>query len=188
MNLKIVFSLLIVILNLLFMMNAAPMNNNSESRKKRGLPAGLALSPGFVSGALTALKAGGKMLMWTTIFTSSAVAGHVITKKIDEKDDEEFLERIKLNCRTNHYGCASNFCWVTCGPRLKSNDWCVAAPSSNAINNNKETIADKNNNNTVFVVSCKTDSDCDPCFKCAGSCMLGSDAYLNADGSVMNHD
>lgn len=84
---------------------------------------------------------------------------------MDDNDEREYLERIKISCDSNNYGCASNFCWVTCGPRFKSNDWCVVAPPDYVTKNNKN-----NESNTLTLVSCKTDSDCDPCWKCADVC------------------
>lgn len=182
MNLKIVSLLLCVVLVIEsgLRIRAAPINDERTQREKRNpILAAFTLSPSVITAGLTALKAGGKILIWTTIFTSSAVAGHVITKKIDENDDEKYLERMQLKCQSNNYGCAANYCWVSCGPRLNNNDWCVAAPLD-------DTNADKNN--TVVVVTCKNDSDCDPCLKCAGTCMLGKAAYINADGSLIIHD
>lgn len=77
-------------------------------RLKRNPFLAITISPSLVTAGLTILKAPGKIILWTTIFTGSAVAGHVLTTKIDESNEEKALMRWKLQCRSNNYGCAFN--------------------------------------------------------------------------------
>lgn len=66
------------------------------------------------------------------------------------------LGRKPLDCNLNNFGCVNQMCWVNCGPRIFSSDWCLAT---------------SNTTQPMQVAKCATDEDCDSCFKCAMTCV-----------------
>lgn len=55
------------------------------------------------------------------------------------------------------YGCWKGYCWTYCGLSLSRGDWCYTT---------------KTYSQSFDYVECSADSDCDPCWKCAGSCTV----------------
>ena len=54
-------------------------------------------------------------------------------------------------------GCHKGYCWAWCGVSLSGGEWCYTT---------------RTYSQSFNYVSCNSDSDCDPCWKCAGSCTL----------------
>lgn len=54
-------------------------------------------------------------------------------------------------------GCFNGFCWAWCGVSLTGGEWCYTT---------------KTYSQSFNYVSCQYDSDCDECWKCAGSCTI----------------
>lgn len=169
---------------------AVPLNS-TISRKKR--------APGIPPKAIEAVKnaatklvkAGGKILMYTGILTGSTIAANELTRKFEEMRAPVYVERAQVLCERNDYGCAEKLCWSTCGPRMKATDWCWTGPPNDFNGQMIQTTVYNNDTKTTtdytFVV-CQKKSDCNPCWGCAGSCMMSSDAVMNADGTIRNSD
>lgn len=80
------------------------------------------------------------------------------------------VNRTRINCMGNNFGCLYNICWSNCGPFLNTQDFCFT--------NNPDT----QNNNNIFldikgknlsVAACNKDSECHPCWPCATVCGSG---------------
>ena len=54
-------------------------------------------------------------------------------------------------------GCQRGYCWAWCGVSLSGGEWCYTT---------------RTYSQSFNYVSCNSDSDCDPCWKCAGSCTV----------------
>ncbi|XP_055326679.1 allergen Tha p 2-like [Sitodiplosis mosellana] len=54
-------------------------------------------------------------------------------------------------------GCQKGHCWAWCGVSLTGGEWCYTTRSYSQ---------------SFQYVTCNQDSDCDKCWKCAGSCTL----------------
>ncbi len=54
-------------------------------------------------------------------------------------------------------GCYKGYCWAYCGLSLSNGDWCYTT---------------KSYSQSFQYVRCIDDSECDLCWKCAGSCTL----------------
>lgn len=54
-------------------------------------------------------------------------------------------------------GCHKGYCWNWCGVSLTGGEWCYST---------------KSHSQSFQYVKCTQDSDCDKCWKCAGSCTL----------------
>lgn len=54
-------------------------------------------------------------------------------------------------------GCNRGYCWGWCGVSLKDGEWCYTT---------------KTYSQSFQYETCNQDSDCDRCWKCAGSCTL----------------
>ncbi|XP_031629202.1 putative GPI-anchored protein pfl2 [Contarinia nasturtii] len=119
-------------------------DNNIQVRKSRDIPIPWGTF-GRISGYAVGMTAAGVV---------TSVADAAIHNAMT---DNEKLVRRKPDCRESNYGCAQNLCWTNCGPRLDFGDWCYTK------NNITKSLA-------VKFVECKDDDDCDPCWKCAGSC------------------
>lgn len=131
----------------------------------------------------------GKFVVYVGIFTGGTIVVNEVTKQIDEWRGPVYVERAQLYCKSNNYGCAEKLCWASCGPRMRSSDWCFTGPSSNfsgKILFTKMVNNDTKTETSFSFVLCEKDADCDPCWGCAGSCMLGSDAVMQPDGTIEN--
>lgn len=54
-------------------------------------------------------------------------------------------------------GCHKGYCWTYCGIALNGGEWCYTT---------------KSYSQSFDYVKCSSDSECDKCWKCAGSCTL----------------
>ncbi|XP_031626819.1 allergen Tha p 2-like [Contarinia nasturtii] len=54
-------------------------------------------------------------------------------------------------------GCHKGYCWTWCGASLTGGEWCYTTRA---------------HSQSFQYVGCSSDSECDPCWKCAGSCTL----------------
>lgn len=54
-------------------------------------------------------------------------------------------------------GCFNGYCWAWCGVSLTDGEWCYTT---------------KTYSQSFEYVQCEYDSDCDECWKCAGSCTI----------------
>lgn len=136
-------------------------------------------------------RASKKVFIYTIILVGGTVVGNEVLKKVDEWSGPVYLERVQVNCKANNYGCAEKLCWANCGPRMRANDWCFTGPPKEfqgklMFTTLKDNHTQKETSFTYIV--CEKDSDCNPCWGCAGSCMLGSDAVMQPDGTIDNSD
>lgn len=67
-----------------------------------------------------------------------------------------------------HWGCRENLCWAKCtglGSLLPfSYEWCQTT---------------KTHSLSLIFVSCSSDADCHPCWKCAGLCTIFGSSFNN---------
>lgn len=75
------------------------------------------------------------------------------------------LNRSRIDCRQNNFGCSDSICWTNCGPRLQSDDFCFTS-SPTGKSSHSIIVA----NVTLNLAMCIKDSDCEPCWPCASSC------------------
>ncbi|XP_055306973.1 allergen Tha p 2-like [Sitodiplosis mosellana] len=61
------------------------------------------------------------------------------------------------NACSEKAGCHKGYCWAWCGVSLTGGEWCYTTRSYSQ---------------SFQYVTCNQDSDCDKCWKCAGSCTL----------------
>lgn len=54
-------------------------------------------------------------------------------------------------------GCNKGFCWAWCGVSLSDGEWCYTT---------------KTHSQSFEYVPCKYDSECNECWRCAGSCTI----------------
>jgi len=59
-----------------------------------------------------------------------------------------------------YYGCHNGYCWAYCGASLTANDWCYTSNTAGTWTNMNK------------YVSCQRDDQCDPCWKCKGTCAM----------------
>lgn len=123
----------------------------------------------------------GLAIAMTGAGVSAVVVDHHLREESEiarEIRQEKKIKRRKLGCKENNFGCIENVCWSNCGPRIKSGDWCLTTKDETAYGNStltsnttQPTITYKNNG-TAPTATCVQDSDCDPCWRCAGGCLL----------------
>lgn len=166
--------------------------NSIVIRNKRAGGASSAAVETMKKGLSSLFKAGKKIIMYTSILTGSTLAANEASKKIDEWRGAVYIERAHLMCEKNSFGCAHKLCWATCGPRMKASDWCWTTPPSQNFKGKILLTAVYDNftktEREFSFVPCDKQSDCDPCWACAGSCMMSSDVVMNPDGTISNSD
>lgn len=138
----------------LYEMSKSPKTRNSTVliRKRRNPIPLIGRAVGFAtkySGIITALTAAG---------AASTVADVYIRDHMDKKAAER-LSRKVIDCDLNNVGCIDNMCWTNCGPRLTSADWCLTTKNATA-------------GTDWLVAKCVHDEDCNPCWKCATTCIM----------------
>lgn len=160
--------------------------NDEKKREVRGIP------------IFPIIKEGLKLLATSAVIVGSTIAVNKIQKLMDEAEREEWkpLKRETLDCKLNNYGCVYRLCWVNCGPRLKSGDYCYATSgkindniilnttqlNTTVYNNHSGSFHHNPQNSSIsyFIpfAKCSTDYDCDPCNECASTCIYESGASL----------
>lgn len=194
MNSKVCVLLVISILAQRFFILAVPVNkafqqqqqqqgnssSSSQVREKRfaGAAVGHALKK-------VALRAGADFIVWTGILTSVNAIDAEYKNNLKNKNIEKRL-RARSDCKTFNFGCIENLCWTNCGPRLNSDDWCITTPPEDRASVEVEESVMSNNNKTIrkskktTFASCFNDADCDPCWKCGGTCVLQGGPNIHA--------
>lgn len=165
------FLILIVITNQFFTVFCIPAPAPEPA------PAGPAVAAAVANTAGAAVgKVATKFFLWTGILTASGVAVSVadnyVKDKFERKRKMDFSRKRdrEPDCLWNSYGCIAKMCWTNCGPRLDSTDYCLVAPPKNRNGNLTTTNFVLSATRNVTVVNCMHDGECDPCWKCAGSC------------------
>lgn len=123
----------------------------------------------------------GKVGGWGAAWIGVSAASSIIDTYIKNQNEEKILAmvRAKFNCETNNYGCMENVCYTNCGPRISSSDWCITTNPNETLAakiDTDGTIIEKIEKNTTILknppATCETMKDCDPCWSCAGTCVM----------------
>lgn len=126
------------------------MRKRRDLRKKRALAA--------------IVPVAGKIVGWTIGMTVAGAAasatGAYVSDALAQKREQEYLERLPIDCKKNNVGCFEGVCWSNCGPRMRSSDWCFTTEAFPA------------NLNDTQIAKCKIARDCNPCWECATSCYM----------------
>lgn len=140
-----------------------------------------------------------RYLLLGSVMAGAAVGASVVDRAISENSiitDHSRVARPSIDCAKSNFGCANNICWSNCGPRLMSGDWCLTTHKnatltytgpSIALQYNLTNIPQPMNHMNPHLVNssrhllkkrkityaeCETTADCNPCWKCAGTCII----------------
>lgn len=141
--------------------------NNQVARNRRAI--------GAVVGRFVA-----KYTAWLAVMVAAGVTSSAAEQYFIYHFNEKAMESMKrrtIDCTSNNFGCLNNLCWTNCGPRLTSNDWCIA---SNGVYTNVTTFDVQTNHTTtrkkMHPAVCEHDDDCEACFRCQKSC-IGDESF-----------
>lgn len=114
--------------------------------------------------------------LFVVVIYITIISGVLGNPKTNSIQDSELLETLSRNKRqvqilkdvgkkvgdaftkcSEKAGCHKGNCWAYCGLNLAGGDWCYTT---------------KAHSQSYQYVSCTDNSECDPCWKCAGSCTL----------------
>lgn len=140
-----------------------------------------------------------RYILLGSVMAGATVGASVVDRAIQENSiitDHSRVSRPSIDCTKANVGCANNICWTNCGPRLMSGDWCLTTNENATLTYTGPSIALQYNitnipqpmnhinphlvnssrhllkKRKITYAECETIADCDPCWKCAGTCII----------------
>lgn len=149
--------------------------SENKTLSKRNVVAAAPVAAGAAAGGFFTTFAGQVTIMTViSLITGSVLTfgGLFLGDYLARRREDDYrnmtspsLNRSRIDCRQNNFGCSDNICWTNCGPRLQSDDFCFTS-SPTGKSSHSIIVA----NVTLNLAMCIKDSDCDPCWSCASSC------------------
>lgn len=100
------------------------------------------------------LRTVGKVLLYGVTFTASDVGGEQVNNLINKaRAENTVFRRPQIDCASNNRGCFNGYCWVNCGPRVHSDDWCYSTNGSVFYIDESEVISSNSSMTGVVVKS-----------------------------------
>lgn len=110
----------------------------------------------------TFLKQAAKISGWYVgMGAADMISSHYSNMEKEKLEREREQRLLQRSCEMNRFGCISNYCWSSCGPRIFESDYCFVTK-------------DNNTKGEMKFVGCNWDSNCNGCWPCGHACIMES--------------